>query len=182
MEVKLKNVRLSFPNLWHAKEFKTGDGKLRFDASFLCEPGSENDKAIRAAIAAEAKEAYGAKWESILRGMQGNANRYVYQDGDTKPYAGYEGMWVLACHSKARPLIINRDKSPLSEEDGRPYAGCYVNAKVDIYAQKGENQGIRASFSGIQFVSEGEAFTGGKPASTDDFDDLGEGSDVDDLI
>lgn len=181
MEVKLKNVRLSFPNLWHAKEFKTGDGKPRFDASFLCEPGSENDKAIRAAIAAEAKEAYGAKWESILRGMQGNANRYAYQDGDTKPYAGYEGMWVLACHAKARPLIIDRDKSPLSEEDGRPYAGCYVNAKVDIYAQKGENQGIRASFSGIQFVNEGEAFTGGKPASTDDFDDLGEGSDVDDL-
>ena len=181
MEVKLKNVRLSFPNLWHAKEFKTGDGKPRFDASFLCEPGSENDKAILAAIEAAGKVEHSEKWPTVKKGFLGQSNKCCYLDGDNTAYEGYEGMWVLACHSKARPLIIDRDKSPLSEEDGRPYAGCYVNAKVDIYAQKGENQGIRASFSGIQFVSEGEAFTGGKPASADDFDDLGEGSDVDDL-
>ncbi len=182
MEVKLKNVRLSFPNLWHAREFKTGDGKPRFDASFLCEPGSENDKAILAAIDAAGKAEHGEKWVSVKKGLWGQSNKCCYLDGNTKDYGGYEDQWALSCHAKARPLIIDRDKSPLSEEDGRPYAGCYVNAKVEIYVQKGENAGIRASFSGIQFVSEGEAFTGGKPASADDFDDLGEGADGDDLF
>ena len=181
MEVKLKNVRLSFPNLWHAKEFKTGDGKPRFDASFLCEPGSDNDKAILAAIEAEGKANHGEKWATVKKSLLGQSNKCCYLDGNTKSYDGYEDKWVLSTHAKARPLVIDRNRQTLTEEDGKPYAGGFVNAKVDIYVQKGENPGIRASFSGIQFVSEGEAFTGGKPASVDEFEDLGDGGDSDDL-
>ena len=48
MKVKLSNVRLSFPQLFVAKEFKPGDGKPRFDATFLIVPGSANDKAMTA--------------------------------------------------------------------------------------------------------------------------------------
>lgn len=53
-KIKLAGVRLSFPDLFKAVEFKTGDGKPRFNASFLVDPGSENDKKIKAAIAVEA--------------------------------------------------------------------------------------------------------------------------------
>jgi hypothetical protein len=49
-QVKLSNVRLSYNDLFQAKEFKAGDGKPRYSATFLVEPGSEADKAIRAAI------------------------------------------------------------------------------------------------------------------------------------
>ena len=31
-------------------------------------------------------------------------------------------------------MIINKDKSAVTEEDGVVYAGCYVNASVSIYA------------------------------------------------
>ena len=178
MKVKLSKVRLSFPYLFKAVEFKTGDGKPRYDATFLVEPGSANDKAIQAAIKAEAETTYGKKAEANLKAFSGQTNKYCYLDGDTKDYDGYEGMLYLACHSKVRPLVIDRDKSPLTEQDGKPYAGCYVNATVEIYAQAGENPGIRASFAGVQFDSDGDSFGGGKPASTDDFDDLG--TDVDD--
>lgn len=187
-KVKLNDVRLSFPNLFRAKEFKPGDGKPRYDATFLIEPGSENDKRIRAAIAEAGVETWGAKAEKTLRNLESQTNKYAYQDGDMKDYDGYAGLWYLACHSKVRPLVIDRrpklpDGSPnlLTEEDGKPYAGCYVNATVDIYAQKGENPGLRASFSGVQFVRDGDAFGGGSAAKADEFDDLGDSED-DDLV
>lgn len=178
MKVKLKNVRLSFPDLWEAVEFKPGDGKPRFNATFLIEPGSENDKAIKAAITEAAKETYGAKWQTVLKSLEGNSNKYAYLDGNLKDYDGYEGMLYLACHSKTRPYICDRDpNTPLTADSGRPYAGCYVNATVEIYAQKGENQGIRASFTGVQFARDGDAFSAGRPATADDFDSVEEGAD-----
>lgn len=171
-DIKLVNVRLSFPDLFVAKEFKIGDGKPRFNATFLVEPGSENDKAIQAAIKAEAEATYGAKAAAMLASMKGQSNKFCYLDGNLKEYEGYAGMRYLACHSKTRPLVIDRDRTILSQEDARPYAGCYVNAKVSIYAQKGENAGIRAAFSGVQFSKDGDAFSAGGPASVDEFDAL----------
>ena len=179
--IKLKDVRLSFPNIWKAKEFKPGDGKFRYDATFLIEPGSANDKAINDAIKAAAAETFGAKADKFLQQVAGQSNKMAYADGDLKDYDGYQGMMYLACHTKVRPLIIDRNRQQLVEEDGKPYAGCYVNATVEIYAQKGENPGVRASFSGIQFVRDGDAFGGGSAAKVDDFEDLGETSD-DDLV
>ena len=181
MKVKLNKVRLSFPDLFSAVEFKTGDGKPRFNAAFLIEPGSEHDKAIEAAIKAVAAEVHGAKAEKFLASVRGNANKCAYLDGDTKEYDGYEGMMFLACHSKVRPTVLDRDKTPLTAADGKPYAGCFVNAIVDIYALKGDNPGVFAAFSGVQFHSDGEAFGGGRPASADEFDDVTDGADADDF-
>ncbi len=183
-KVKLTNVRLSFPVLWKGKEFKAGDGKPRYSATFLIEPGSENDKAIREAIKAEAVATYAKKADANLKAWEGQSNKYCYQNGANKEYEGYDGMWYLATHrkaSEARPTIIDRDRSPLTEDDGRPYAGCYVDAIVSIYAQTGENPGIRGTFSGIQFRRDGAAFSGASIASIDEFDELTAEED-DDLI
>ena len=181
MEVKLTNVRLSFPQLFEAKEFKQGDGKPRYDATFLVVPGSANDKAIQAAIEAVGAEKFEKKWPMFKRANETNANKWAYLDGDTKSYDGYAGNMFLACHSKSRPLVIERDKTPLTAQDGKPYPGCYVNAKVEIYAQVGENPGIRASVAGVQFFRDGDAFSAGGPASTDDFDDVSDGADAEDF-
>lgn len=58
MQVVLKNVVLRFADIWEAKEFKTGDGRPRFSASFLVEKESANDTAIRAAIDSVMAEAW----------------------------------------------------------------------------------------------------------------------------
>ena len=176
MKVKLEGVRLSFPDIWEAKEYEAGDGKPRYNATFLIEPGSANDKAIRAAIKHEATEAYKAKAPAFLKQWEGNPQKFAYLDGNTKEYDGYAGMMYLSCHRKAkdgRPAIVDRAKNQLQPADGKPYAGCYVNAVVDVYAQTGPNAGIRASFSAIQFTKDGDAFSAGTPANADEFDDLG---------
>ena len=185
MEIIIKNVRLSYPTLFTAKEFKAGDGKPRWSAAFIIEPGSDNDKHIKAAIEAEAKAVWGVKATATLKGMAGQSNKYCYTDGNTKANEEYQGKMVLATHRSAklaRPLIIDKDKSPLIDDTNRPYGGCYVNAKVEIYCQTGENAGVRASFSVIQFCKDGDAFSASVP-SADEFEVLeAEDMDADDLV
>jgi hypothetical protein len=195
MDLVIRNVRLSFPDLFFPVEFKKGDGKPRWNASFLVKPGSEADKAIRAAIEAEAKAEWGAKAAETLKGMAGQTNKYCYLSGDTKSYDGYAGMMVLASHRSAKlksgapnaaPIILDSvagaDGKParLDANAGRPYAGCYVDAKVSIYCQKGENPGVRSSFSVVQYVGKGEAFSAGAP-NDDEFEAVTEGADAGDL-
>lgn len=175
-DIIVKNVRLSFPTLFEPKEFKQGDGKPRWSATFLVEPGSQTDKDINAAIIEAAKEEWPKDWEKKLAGIRGQKNQFCYLDGNTKSFDGYEGMWALSSHRSAKtkngantpPLIV--DKNPnvhLTEKDGKPYAGCYVNAKVSFYAQSGENPGVRCSFSVIQFAADGDAFSNSKPSAAD---------------
>ena len=186
----LRDVRLSFPRLWTPAEYEAGDGKPRWSATFLIVPGSDNDKNIRAAIQAQAAETFKAKAASALAQYQGNSQKFCYLDGapgGVPRYEGYEGVWALTTHrqknskngTQAPPLIINSDRAPLTEESGKPYAGCFVNAKVSIYAQSGPNAGIRASFSAVQFWRDGEAFSSSKP-SADGFDAV-EGGDASDF-
>jgi hypothetical protein len=68
--------------------------------------------------------------------------------------------------------VLDRDKTPLVQADGRPYSGCYVNASVEFYAYDNNGKGIAATLKGVQFFKDGDAFTGGGVASPDDFDDL----------
>lgn len=172
MKVVLKNVRLSFPDLFVAKPFQTGD-EPRFRASFLIPKGSALEKTVEDAIKQVAANKWGKGSEKILAGIRGNSNRFNWQDGDHKEYDGYEGMMALSANNKARPLIIDRDKTPLTAADGKPYAGCYVNATVEFFAYEKPGNGISASLKGVQFVKDGDAFGGGAPASPDEFDDLG---------
>lgn len=185
MKVKLKKVRLSFPDIFESVEYEKGDGKPRFNATFLIEPGSENDQAITEAIKNAANEKLGAKAVKFLVAIQGNRSKMAYTDGDLVSYDGYEGMWSLAAHSKTKPTVLDKDGTILGADAGRPYAGCYVHALVDIYCQGAPNAGIRAAFTGIKFVADGDAFAGSAPAKAEDFDDLSEGdeenTDTDDM-
>lgn len=170
-KVLLKGVRLSFPDLFVAKPFKPDD-EPKFKGTFLIEKEDVQCKAVEAAIKEVATEKWGAKADAVLKSIRGNPNKFCYQDGDTKDYDGYAGMMALSSGSKARPLVIDRDKTQLVEADGRPYAGCYVNASVEIFAYTNSGNGIAAALKGVQFVKNGDAFGGGAPASPDEFEDL----------
>jgi len=181
MKVILNNVRLSFPKLWTPEAFEEGNTP-RYGCNVLVEPGSDNDKAIRGAIAAVAEEKHGAKAKAFLDGVHGHSGKFCYQDGNGKAdkYEGYAGMWSLAANRNAdqgAPKVVDLDKTPLGEGSGKPYAGCYVNVSVDIWCQTGKYAGIRCTLVAVQFVKDGDAFAGA-PASADDFDDLSGGADA----
>jgi hypothetical protein len=186
MTVTLKNVRLAFPDLFVAKAFEPGQ-EPKFGATFLIPKDDPQVKQIEAAIAEAAAAKWGAKSKGVLDGIRNNPNKFCFQDGDLKAdYDGYEGHMTLSAKSKTRPLVIDRNKAPLDMSDGKVYGGCYVNASLELWAQDNQwGKGIRATLRGVQFFRDGDSFSGGRPASVEEFEDLGTGdldSSVDGLI
>jgi hypothetical protein len=178
MKIKLNGVRLSFPQLFEAKTVN-GEGKPAFSASFLIDPKDPQVAAVNAAIETVAKEKWAAKSESVLKTMRA-ADKTCLHSGDLKSnYDGFEGMLYISARNALRPLVIDTNKTPLAAEDGKPYAGCYVNASLELWAQD-NNYGkrVNATLMGVQFYKDGESFAGGGVADADDFDDVS----IEDLV
>lgn len=183
--LQLRNVRLAFPVLWTPKPF-AGEGDPAFSASFILPPTHPQVKEIRATIEKVAKEKWNDKAAAILKQLIAGGKTCI-NDGDAKAqYAGYAGNLYVATRADQtkKPLIIDQNKSPLVAADGRPYAGCYVNASIEIWAQdNGFGKRINAQLRGVQFMGDGESFGGGSVASADEFDDLGDqGAETEDAL
>ncbi|WP_339355279.1 ssDNA-binding protein [Xenorhabdus mauleonii] len=130
---------------------------------------------IEAAILKVATEKWGAKAEGIIKDIRGNNMRFNFRDGDSKSdYDGYAGNMFISASNKASPLVVDRNRSPLTAHDGKPYSCCYINATIGLYGYDNKGKGISASLSGGQFFRDGDAFAGGGVASVNDFDDLSE--------
>lgn len=182
-KVKLTNVRLSFPDLFEAAQFD-GQGPFSYRATFLLEPGSENHKALKTAMEEVAKEEWKDKYKSILEKANDDSKLRFLVDGNKKEYDGYAGMIAVSAkrdQSKGRPLIIDKNKEPLAETDGKPYGGCYVNATVEVWAQNNKwGKTIRAQLLAVQFSKDGDAFgAGSAKGDPDEFEDLSETGDED---
>jgi len=162
-KIKIRNARLSFPSVFKKAVFDGKEGK--YEATLLISKSdTKTYDAIMAAIEAE-KKANKAKV---------SADKLFIKDGDDFDYEGYAGHWAIKAGNNKRPTVINRDKTPLVEEDDVIYAGCYVNAIIDTWFQNNQfGKRVNANLLGIQFVKDGESFSdGGKVASEDDFDDI----------
>lgn len=184
MIIVLKNVRLSFAQLWEAKPFANDPkSKPAFSANFLMTPDHPALKEVRNAINEVAKEKWVAKAAVTLKAIEAKDDSCLH-DGDMKPeYDGFPGNLYLSARSYVRPKVVDRNKADLVEADGRPYSGCYVNASVDIWAQDNSyGKRVNATLVGVQFVKDGDAFAGGPAPSADAFDDISEGADAEELV
>ena len=165
MKLKLTNVRLSFPNLFTRAVFNGEEGK--YGATLLL-PKSEKAqvKAIDEAIASMIK--------TELKGAKLPSDKLCKRDGDDADYAGYEDCWSIKASNGVRPLVLDRLKAPLTADDEVVYAGCYVNAIIELWAQNNQwGKRINANLLGVQFVKDGERFgDGGRTAKVDDFDEV----------
>lgn len=192
VKLMLPIVRCSFLTLGEPKDYQ-GDKNFRWSATFLVPKDSTLAKQVDSAIENAAEQKWGVRGAGYLKGILGNKNLCAWLDGDIKGYDGYEGMMALSAHrpqDKGRPLVFDNDKSPIYQLDntiyrgkeGRIYSGCYVNAQVEIWAQdNAKGKGIRASLLGIQRVKDGDAFGGGSRPDAEDFGEVAEGADADDM-
>ncbi len=181
----ITNARLSFPTLWKPQEYESGDGKPRYTANLLLSKDDPQLKTLNKLFEDLFVEKFRDKAKIHIAAVRADSKASCIVDGDTKAYDGYEGMICIVAHRQAHagaPKIINKDKSELRESDGKPYAGCYVNAKVSFWIQDNKNgKGFRSTLEVIQFARDGDAFSGAKPASADDMPDIPE-DEVDALV
>jgi hypothetical protein len=170
-KVKINGVRLGFPSLFK-KAVYSGEA-TKFCATFLIPKDSEDAKKLRKLVKAMIEEEFGGK--------KIGSDKVCLKDGDEAEYDGFEGMWSIKASNDSKPTVLDRDRTPLTADDGRPYAGCYVNAIIEIWAQDNSyGKRINATLLGVQFAKDGEPFAGGRVASADDFDDVPWDDDDDD--
>jgi len=172
MKIKIENVRLSFPSLFHKANFNGQETK--YEATFLL------NKTDHAKVIAQIEKAIKEKVAVDLKGAKIGADKLCLRDGDEVDYDGYAGHMSIKASNKKRPLVIGKDKAPLTEDDNVVYGGCYVNAIVELWAQNNDyGKRVNANLLGVQFVREGEPFASGESAGVDDFDDLSDEFDDD---
>lgn len=200
MKLKIVGARLAFPTLFEPEQFQ-GTGEFAYSCSLLV-GADKNPKVFKGeavegggtryvekigladAIDAVGKEKWGAKWPAIKRNAEAKDLNCLH-DGDLKEkYAGFAGQFYLSCRASegARPAVVDARGQPVTQRDGVIYAGCYVVALVEIWAQdNGFGQRVNAQIRGVQFLKNGDAFSGGAPANTDEFEDVSDGADADDI-
>jgi len=165
--IKMQNVRLSFPNLFQTSTFG-GEDTGKYDATFIL------DKTDHAKIIKEIDAAIKAIIKETFKGKSPGDDRLCLKDGDETEREEQQGKMIIKASTKKRPLVLNRDKTPLTEDDGVIYAGCYVNAIISLWAQNNAwGKRVNASLEGLQFSGPGEPFG---PAGIDanEFDAFGD--------
>lgn len=165
--VTLNNVRLSFPELFTPK-METDDngnakpnGKMKYSATFLLHKKT-NAKDIAAIEAAVAQ----AKKDPKLAGDK-RVPKVFFRDGSDKPHLeGYTGDVKFFTARKEHkpgqrgPGVVDQNLQELTPESGKPYAGCFVNARVEAYpyVHPKSGPGIAFGLLNVQFLRDGEPF------------------------
>jgi hypothetical protein len=184
MKIAINNARLAFPVLFKAEQFN-GIGEPAYSCSLLLPPGHPAIKAIEDGIEAVGSEKWGKGWPAVKKTAE-KKDLNCLHDGDLKSkYAGFEGNMYVSTRASEdkRPTVVDRNRTPLTAADGKIYGGCYVNAIVVLWAQDNQfGQRVNAQITGVQFFADGDSFGGGAmAASADDFADVTDGADADDL-
>lgn len=164
---KLEMVRLSFPALFTAERMDGDDPtkKPKYAATFLLDKkaNAKDIAGLQADIEFVKKNSEKLKGKKVLKSP-------IREGSDKDHLDGYSADNVfIAARSESRPGVVDRLAHPLVEEDGRPYAGCYVNARVECYGYVHPKSGPGITFGllNVQFVRDGEPF-GGKASAPDE--------------
>lgn len=167
-KIKLPRVRLSFPSLFQTEAF-AGEDTGKYGATFILDK-KEHAPAI---------EAIKAETNRLMQELKVKlpASKVALKDGDESGKEYLEGFYTIKATTKRRPTVLDRDRTPLVEQDGVLYAGCYVNAIITLWTQNNSyGKRINCSLEGVQFCADGEALaTSG--VSADDFADFDTDSD-----
>jgi len=132
--VTLRNVKLAFPRLFEAGPRNT-DFSPRYGATFTLRHGdADTAELIRTMCdVAESRWGKGVRFKTNLR-----------DNGD------------FTTNSAMRPLVIDRDRTPLTAADDKLHPGCRVNASIQVFAAElGPHKRVGAQLRGVQFVSHG---------------------------
>jgi len=197
----INDVRGAFMEVFEPKAFN-GEGKPAFSMACIIDPDTEVGKKNIARIEAEQKAVAIAKWgegevsvktktgtvkmpkwQAVFDEIEKN-DKLALHDGDKKSaYDGYPGNVFVNLRNETRPLVIDRQRLPVTMADGLVYSGAYYNVQLELWAQDNSyGKRINATLKGVQYFRPGDAFAGGTPpAEADEFEDLsddGEGSDL----
>lgn len=166
LKIKMQRVRICFPSLFTTASFG-GEDTGKYEATFILQKSEHKAviKEIEAGMRELAKER--------LKGKMPPADKVCMKDGDDTDRPEFRECMTIKASTKKRPLVLDRDKRPLVEDDGAIYAGCYTNAIITLWAQDNQyGKRVNAQLDGVQFNMSGDPLGAGG-IDVDAFDAFG---------
>ncbi len=181
--IKLKNVRLSFPQIFKPRSFRKGQ-EPRYEATFLLDPSDKAHAETIEGLEWIADEIAEEEWPKKLPPKLVHCYGLAADERPPLPYEGYEGMYFVRTAAKVNspPLIADRGRNTLQIVDGIqpsiPYAGCIVNASISLWTMDNEfGVRVNSNLRIIQFVKDGDHFGAAPPDVEGEIDILDDDGD-----
>lgn len=167
--------RVSFPYVFEkAASLEAGkEGKYEIT---LYIPKSEDISKLRANLEKVAREAFGAKFQSLEK-----LKHPPIKDGDDKdPSDPAYGHWIIRAKSAKRPVVVDASRSPIESKEAI-YGGCFgrINITPASYAIP-TGWGVTLYLNAVQKVKDGERFGGGGVSAEEVFEALSVDANEDD--
>ena len=166
--------RLSFPNLFEPAKPMPGDtGKPKYGLTLLLDKRAQAKEIRELNAAVQSVKLNSDK----LKGNKRPIDSPVREGTEKEHLDGYNSSNVfISARNHTRPGVVDRNLSPLTAEDGKPYAGCIVNCTVECYGyvHPKSGPGITFSLRNVQFVRDGEPFGEKRTKAEEDFSALEE--------
>lgn len=185
-KIVLRNVRLSYEHIFTPNAFDDSQDP-KYNATLIIPKDHTDVAALRRALYEAGQEKFptaftGKGWPTGYTCALKDGDKDTDQEGVllNEKNPEYAGCYVLRADSVRRPVIIDRKKAALTEDDGVIYSGCYINVSLGVagYEFGKVKKGIKCYLNGVQFNADGERF--GADA-LNDFDEL-DGGDNDDFL
>lgn len=176
MQIQLRNVRLSYANIWspvQARDKRGNErGEPKFSVALLID---KRDKKNRRTLADAVKEVMSdpklarVNPNKLDKGIRDGDEKYVGEGDDILD--GYEGhIYINAKAGETHPpQIVDNRRRPITDES-KVYSGCYANVFVSVYAYDNESSGVGFGLLGIQKTADGDPL--GSTFSSDMFDEF----------
>lgn len=168
LKVLTTEFRVSHPHLFKPSAMK-GTDKLNYSLEMLFDKTTTDLSHLQKPLKVAIIEKWGPNKSDWPEGL-----KMPVRDGD-KPYGKnkevkkeHKGMWVVRASSSAeysKPHVVGRDpKTPLQNES-ELYPGCYARASLKAYAYTfADKDGVKFILDAVQFIKDGPAIGGKKPA------------------
>lgn len=150
-----------------------GEGSPKFQTTGILQPDSPEVEVFLKAQDKVGQDKWATKWGAVRKELAAKDRIALHDDNMKDHLDGYAGNMFFNASSKIRPSVVDWNRTPLVEADGKPYAGCICVFKIDLWAMDNQyGRRICVTLKGVQFAQDGDAFAGGGVASPDDFDEL----------
>lgn len=200
--VVIRGARLSFPHIYSPQERENDDGTKRenYNCSLMIPKDMDGIDKLLAQLKRAGQEAQKKAWgDDESNWPKIPDHRQFLKDGDNPDHSEreeYEGHYFINASSPtSRPpqVITNRKDSEnqwIEAREGQknaPYAGCYVNAVIEVWGQKKDPKKnipnrLNATIEIVQFLRDGEPFAASRVDANDILseDDVGEEGEIGD--
>ena len=184
ISIKLNNVRLSYEHIFKASAFEESQTP-KYSAELIIPKDHPDLANLRRALMDAGKERFpsaftSTNWPTGFTCALKDCDKTTDSNGVllAEKNPATKGCYIVKADSTRRPIVVNRNRAAITEEDGVIYSGCYINVSLGVsgYEFGKLKKGVKCYLNGVQFVADGERF--GRDAS-DDFEDLDGGADND---